>query len=465
MNNMVPGGSDKPGEKPVPETLRPNSGGQMPSRRGGRVKSLMRRFQSFDQIAAMADQGGLALIRLVGFLVFARVMTKEDFGAFALVVSMSFLLNNAQRSLVILPFIISCKSPEDLDREGADWFWIDLLVGATFSLVLLAGWGIALLFDGAFWLRTALFYAAIGTPALMAYTFLRRWAYQAQNYRNVLTMVMAYIIGYGAGIAFAVIERDIKALPFVAFVLAPVSGLIVGVLLERHRWRAPIKGLLGRWRKTLGFSTWSFLSFLVGSIYTNGMNIIVAGVVGAIGSAVFAATRTIVAPVVTLISAIDMIDKPRAGRAYLKDGASGLRESIQSTLTALLLLGTPYLILVFIFGDLILEICYRNKYASMVPELRIWAVAMFFQMVANPLSTHLIILADSRRVFMANLAGALATVGVMTVTIHPFGVSGALAAMTVGRVINVFLLFIMTRRIKPGKGNGEGSGPMINLIE
>ena len=464
MDTMAQESVDGPKRSTEPGPSDPNKSGG-PSGKGGRLKSLLRRFKSFDQIAAMADQGGLALIRLAGLLVFARIMSKEDFGAFALMVSMSFLLNNAQRSLVILPFIISCKTPENLERDGADWFWIDIVVGVVFSLALFAAWGGVTLFGGQPWVGTALLYSAIGTPPLLAYTFLRRWAYQAQRYPNVLTMVLAYILGYGIGIGVAWFNRDIEAMPFLAFTFAPISGLIVGLLLERRRWRAPAKGLFARWRKTLGFSTWSFLSFLLGSIYTNGMNIIVAGVVGAVGSAVFAATRTIVAPIVTLVSAIDMIDKPRAGRAYLKDGVAGLRESIRSTMTILLAMGVPYLLVVFVFGETILEICYQHKYVSMVPELRIWVVAMFFQMVANPLSSHLIILADSRRVFLANLAGALVTLAVMGLTIREYGVSGALAAMTAGRAVNVLLLLIMTRLAKPGGKGKDDAGAMMTSVE
>ncbi len=409
--------------------------------------ALLRRFRSFDHMVALFDQSSMALTRLGGLLVFARLMSVEAFGALALVVSIIFILNNSQRSLVILPYILSCKNAQNVEAEGAAWFWIDLIVSAATCLVLLGAWGISIAVDAPPWVGHALFYSALGAPPLLAFTFLRRWAYQNRRYGAVLWMVSAYILAFAAGTGAAWLWREVHALPFLTLAGAPLAGLIVGSIGGRDHWTRPPRDLFARWRRTVRFSGWAFLSFLAGAVYTNGMNIVTAAFIGAAGSAAFGATRTLVAPVVTLTSASDMIDKPRATRAFLKNGIPGLRRVVRATLGFLFALGLPYLTLVFIFSGDLLSLFYGHKYAGLETELRVWVFAMLFQMMANPLATQLVILADTRRVFLACAAGALVTLATAAVTLPVYGsVTAALVAMAIGRGVNILGLFLMTRR-------------------
>lgn len=383
----------------------------------------------------------MAITRLGGLLIFARIMSIEHFGALALIVSISYILNNAQRSLVILPFIVSCRNSEEVERDGADWFWIDLVVSALVFVGLMAAWGLALALDCPEWLDYALLYSAIGAPQLMAFTFLRRWAYQQQKHKFVLAMVIAYVVAFAIGTAFSWQMRHVTWLPYITMAAAPLAGLLAGVIGGHRHWHKPAAGLFSRWRRTLQFSTWSFLSFLVGAIYTNAMNIVVAAFVGAAGSAAFGVGRTIVAPVVTLTSATDMIDKPRASRAFLRKGLPGLRRSVFGTLAYLSALSLPFLAMVFVFSESILAILYGGKYDHLGTDLRIWTVAIFFQMLANPLSTHFVVVGDSRRLFLCGLAGAVTTlVTALVGLMHYDGVTVALVAMVLGRVVNVIML-------------------------
>lgn len=419
-------------------------------RAGGMGQALLRRFRSFDHLVALFDQASMALTRLGGLLVFARIMDIESFGALALVVSITFILNNAQRSVVILPYILSCKNAGNAEDQGAAWFWIDMIVSAAVLLVLLGAWQVGALVGAPRWVDDALLYSAIGTPPLMAFTFLRRWAYQNRRYRAVLWMVLAYVVAFVATAVSAWWWRDLHGLPFIALAAAPLAGLIVGTIGGRDHWKKPPRDLFARWGRMMRFSTWALFSFFAGAVYTNGMNIITAVFVGAAGSAAFGATRTLVAPIVTLTSASDMIDKPRASRAFLKDGIPGLRRVVRGTLVFLLVLGVPYLILVFAFADELLALFYGQKYMGFGNELRVWVFAMFFQMAANPLATHLIILADSRSVFLACLSGAITTlvIAMIALPLHG-GVIAGLVAMAVGRGVNIVILYWMTRSPAP----------------
>src|SRR3546814_1409604 len=142
------------------------------------------------------------------FLVFARIMPTELFGAFALVVSTSFMLNQIQRSVVILPFIVACQKAEEVAQATRAWWWIDVISMAVTAALLLAAWGGSIALGAAEWVQTSLLFSAIGAPPLMLYTFHRRMNYQVGDHRNVLVMVLVHILSYALGIFAAYHFRD-----------------------------------------------------------------------------------------------------------------------------------------------------------------------------------------------------------------------------------------------------------------
>lgn len=327
------------------------------------------------------------------------------------------------------------------------WWWIDLLAMGAVALLLLGAWAGAGAFGASEWVRTALLFSAIAAPPLMLYTFHRRVSYQVRDHRGIIVMVLVHILTYVSGVFAVVVTREISVLPFLAFAMAPAAGALVGIArISRVARAGPPPGLFGTFRSSITFTKWSFFGGLVGSLYTNGMNIIVAGVVGAAGSAAFAATRTMVAPIVSLTSATDMIDKPRAGRAFVARGLPGLRRSVLKTLATLVFLGAPYLMLVAAFSGEILELVYGPKYAGLETVLRLWALAMLLHMIANPLTTHLTTLGDTRSVFHCNLFGALVGLAVALPLLGQYGILAALVGMACGRLVNVVLLFCAIRR-------------------
>ena len=418
------------------------------------LRSLVRSLGRADRATALLDQGLLAAARFAAMLVFARIMSTDLFGAFALAVSISFILNNIQRAVIVLPFIVSCQRPQDVARAVREWSWIDIATTAAVTAILAAGWaaGPSLAIES--WVRIALGFSALAAPPLMLYTFLRRVAYQTGEHRAVVAMVLVHAATYAAGIVLAVLLREAEYLPFVALAAAPAAGALVGAAgLHRH-WGLPPPGTWHSFRSSIGLSKWSFLGTLAASVYTSGMNIVVAGFLGAGGSAAFAAARTLVSPTVSLATANDMVDKPRAGRAYADHGLAGLRRSVRSALVFLGLLGGSYLLLVAIFSGPILDLVYGEKYAGLETELRLWALVMLLNLAVHPLATYLVTLRDTRSIFLCNLAAALVAVGVALPLFDSLGVAAALIAMGCARLANLALLWIAARHTGSAVGKG-----------
>lgn len=415
----------------------------------GRIAAIGRHIGRPGRMTALLEQGLLAGIRMVALLVFARILPTEIFGAFALVVSISFIVTTLQRAVVILPFIVACQALEEVAKAIREWWWIAVAGAVATALILLAAWAGTLMLGMPEWIRTVLFFSAIGAPALMLYTFLRRVSYQTGDHRNILVMVLVHFATYATGTGIAFLFRDIHSLAFWAFIAAPLAGCLAGFVHVRKSLGSPPIEAFQSFRNSISFSKWSFFSGMVGAIYANGMNVIVASFLGPVGSAMFAATRTIVSPIISLTGATDMIDKPQAGRAYATGGVHGLRRSVRGTLALLVLLGGPYLVLVSIFAGPILELLYGTKYAGLGFELRIWALAMFLHMVANPLATHLITLKDTRKIFFCNLTGALIALAIALPLLKPLGFVAALLGLSGGRLVNVVLLYFFTRHSVP----------------
>lgn len=407
-----------------------------------RGRHLVRR----DRAAAMLDQVLLAGARLAALIVFARTMEIEPFGAFALVVAIGFMLNNLQRSVIVLPFIIACRDPENFDQAVQAWTWIDVVATGLVFLVLLAAWAIWRSVDADPWIATALLVSALSTPALMAFSFLRRVGYQAGRHRSVIAMVAVHACAYVLGILAVLAAPGLELLPLLVPVIAPLAGAAFGALAFRSYIGRPPPRLWATYRASLDLTRWAFLGNLAASVYTSGMSLIVAGLMGATGSAALQAGRTLVSPVASLTTANDMVDKPRAGRAFAARGHEGLHRSARNTALFLLVLGTPYLVLIAAFPGAALELVYGVKYADLEFELRLWALIMGLTLIINPIATYLVTLQDTRSIFRCNLAGAVVTLAVALPLVSSLGIVAALLAMAAGRVANVALLALVARR-------------------
>lgn len=437
----------------------PRRSGDEPPSSGlrGRLPALGRRLLRGDRAIALFDQGALGLARIIALVLFARIMPTEQFGAFALVLSIGFMASTLQRAVVVLPFIMACREPENAAEAARAWSWIALLTALLSALVLALAWSGCLMLSTDPWLATAIAVSAMATPFSMAYTFLRRLAYQMKDLRAVTVMVVVNALAYAVGIPAAVLARDIGGLPFLVIVLAPAASATVGIVKMAGYLKPRPHGLWQTFRNSLPLSRWSFFASLAASFYTNGMNLIIAGVIGPAGAAVFTVTRTLVSPAGSVTVANDMVDKPRAGRAFAAAGHRGLRRSTSNTMVFLVALGGPYLLLVALFAEPLLHLVYGDKYVGTATELRLWALVMMLTLLTNPLATYLVTVRDTRSIFQANLIGAVVAILVSLPLLYRFGIAAALVAMALGRLVNIGLLALAAWRSH--QGSDDRSAP------
>jgi O-antigen/teichoic acid export membrane protein len=200
------------------------------------------------------------------------------------------------------------------------------------------------------------------------------------------------------------------------------------------------------WLETKDFARWTIGDFLSESVNGYGMAVLIAGMVGPVGAGVFAATRNVVAPVYTVISAVGISDLPRMVRAYSSGGAEGIKKSMRGSHLFTLSLGLPFLAGVFLLSGWILGLLYGAEYVEYETELRLWTVISVLLMLIRPLDMWLLATLHSRILFWAKLSGSAVTLLLACVVLPSHGVSGALAAVAVGMLLSLGSLIWVVRQ-------------------
>jgi O-antigen/teichoic acid export membrane protein len=386
----------------------------------------------------LIDQGVLAVCRFAAIVIFARLLSTEEFGAIAVAISVAYLCVGFARATFALPFAAFCSDHNKMAEGAHQWLAFGLFLIAPAAALLTCAALLLQALDSPSWAKDAAAYSAMLSPMTLAYEISHRWLFQAEHYRamllQVLTWAVASVIGFLVFIALP--------LPWIA-TLSLCAGYLVAtaVGLAGNLPQQPIefRHIRAVWREMRQFTRWTIVEFLADSLQGYTMNIAVVLFAGPAGASIFTATRNAVAPIFTLVSALSA-EMPRLARAYSSSGASGLTKALRGTQAFALIIGGPYLVLVAIFSEPILRLLYGTKYAGHSTELLLWALAALLLLLIRPLDMWLLASLDSRRLFMRKILGALATVSVAVPMLPLRGVEGALYAIVAGMAVNLLAL-------------------------
>tara|TARA_B100000315_G_scaffold252755_2_gene290199 strand:+ start:16427 stop:17755 length:1329 start_codon:yes stop_codon:yes gene_type:complete len=415
------------------------------------IRRAIRHFPTFEMNAergvALADQGSVALVRIVAFMVFARVLPPDSFGAFTLALTLSHMTNQLQHHLVVLPFIITCDSPERIRDDGPNWLWLNYLIAAALAGGLLLVARLVTALGGPVSLATIFSYTSVTLPMLSVYMLHRRWLYQIGQRRGLVVVVVAYVLTYAVAILVTRAWYPTPWASVLSFAAASASGLLAAVPFMRPARWTPTRNPLRCWAETRSFSSWTTLSFTASATFNHGMNLLLASIQGAAAAGVMSATRQMVVPAQTLVISTDSFDKVRAGAHYGTDGVAGLVRSVRSTRTYMVVLAGPYLLLLFLAAPWTLGAFYGTGFTDYVLELRLWTIASFLSLLIQPKNTQLLVLHQSRAMFVAHAAGAVAALGSAALLVPDYSIAGALASLALSRSVNLVAVHFLARRV------------------
>ena len=403
------------------------------------------------RLYALADQGATGLANVIAFALLGRVLAVEQFGAIGSTIGLHYFVAGFHRSAVVLPFTTDHCADEHTaaaHREETGWWWLGLaLTGLLTALTTLAGLAVALIGrvrPSWSWMAEPLLLAALISPAMLLWEFARRWLYKVERADLVSLCSGAYFLLLVAG-AWGASRMWPSALgAALAWMAASLVALAVALpALRPGGWdRAVAAGLARANRADAGWLTATNLPYSVYSSAT--IVVVIGGIIGPVAAGLFSAARTLTNPAISIVSAIDSIDKPRAARAFARQGMPGLARVVGRSRLSIALATGLYLGLVCLFATPLIQFAFKGHYAGLEQDVRLLALGFFLFGLNLPSETMLIVLRAGRTMLAVRSATALATIVALALGAR-HGVSGMVVAFAITQGLNVLLLRLVER--------------------
>jgi O-antigen/teichoic acid export membrane protein len=406
---------------------------------------LLARFNS------LADQGLQGVANIVAIAALGRALAPDQFGAVGIAVGIYYFVAGFHRSIVVLPYITEHEhlgtAAEDR-RYHSNWWWISVAVSLVLA-AMLGAMALALLLASTWqpawhWGVSPLALGALLTPPLLWAEHIRRWLYKIGR-SDVVALISALyaLVLVGGAILLPHLRADALG-GTLAFVAAGLAATVLPLLaLLPCAPDVPASfACLARHRQ---FATWLALTILPYVFYSSATVVVLIGLFdGAYAAAVFTAARTLTNPAVSIVSAVDSIDKPRAARALAEHGIAGLRESVRKTRLLLIAVTGGYLAAVALFAEPLLHLLFQSRYPGITQEVRVLALAIFLFCLNQPSETLLIVLRASKVMFVARSLTAMVTVAALYAG-SGSGVTGMALGLAAAQAANLGFLWIAER--------------------
>ncbi len=397
----------------------------------------------YARIFALADQGLQGVGSILALALLGRALSAAEFGLVGIAIGAYYFVAGFHRSAIVLPYITEHFVHADVNERRSyhsDWWWLSVMASGALALALLmVAVLIGILVPSLAWLVRPLLYGAAITPTMIGAEFMRRWLFKLERADLAALLSTSFFLSLvGAAAIAAYIRPDAEAGVF-AWGFAGLVATLVGFLAVRPRGLHPQKS----WQAFVPhrqFATWLSLNIFPYTVYSTATVVILIGsLLGPYAAAVFTAVRTLTNPAVSIVSAIDSTDKPRAAKALAQDGITGLRRSIRNTRLVVVALTGAYLVLIALAAGPLMDLVFHNKYTGTENEVRLLCLAFFLFCLNQPSETLLIVLRASRTMFLTRLCTAIATLIALYFAI-PYGISGMAVAIAVSQLVNIVLL-------------------------
>jgi len=396
-----------------------------------------------NRLASFADQGMQGVANIAFNALLARSLQKSQFASVGLAFGIYFFLLGIHRAQVVLPFILDGGLPEpERSRKAEAWWWFNALFIGVMVLLLVAVAAVlrlAMPDPAQAWVVDAVHYSALVTAALCMAEFGRRWLYQHGKPIVAACASLAYLVTGAIVAVMVLLIQGGLGMGIATWVLGTTTFMTVVIIAAPPRF-VSLAEIGGVWWSHRNFAFWQTLTHLPYAIYNNSVVLLIGAFGGPVAAATFTAARTLNSPVLSVVSAVDLLDKPRAARALVSDGLRGLKSSIVRTRRLLVFLNGIYLALLLLFTGPILKLAFGERYAGHEMEVRALAVAFFLICLNQPSETMLIVLRASRTMFLTRLCAAVSAVVAIFTLSRAFGPLGCTGAIVLVQVINLACL-------------------------
>lgn len=400
------------------------------------------------RVYALADQGFQGLGSIVASAVLGRSLPADQFGAVGVAIGAYYFVAGFHRSAITLPYVTEHREDGDADGDRAyhsDWWWLSIAAALALSVALVALAGVVQVgFARQQWLALPLLLGAAITPPLLAADFARRWFYKRDRADLAAVVSALFFVALVGGAAIAGRVMPDARGGAAAWGGAALAATLLAVAILRPAAPAARRAW-GRFAPHAPFAGWLSLNIFPYTLYSTATVVILIGaLLGPAAAAVFTAARTLTNPAVSIVSAIDSTDKPRAAKALAERGTPGLRGAIGNTRRTLIVLTGGYLALVALFAHPLIALAFHGRYAGVEHDVQLLCAAFFLFCLNQPSETLLIVLRASRTLFVTRTATAIVTLVALVLAI-PHGVPGMAVAIAVSQLANIIALGLAER--------------------
>jgi O-antigen/teichoic acid export membrane protein len=391
-------------------------------------------------IPAVLDQALFATTNFVLSLQLARAVSRTDFGAFTLWLSVLVLLGMVYAAVVIGPMLVYATT-RYADALPA---YLGGLYRAHMPLVVLPAAGLLAVAGGLTAIGQAEAGAHLAGLAVAVPGVLLLWLARSACFVRPSTRYLAPV---GGAVYLALVVVGTQVLGRVGlsgpglFVVMGIAGLVCGAALLARLGVSPRRGLgfgelLASHRS---FSSWLLAVTVVTWLMLNAYPFLIRSTSSLADAGGFQADMNLLAPLFQGTSAICVLFMPvlAASRA-----TEEFRRVLRSLAVLLGLAGVAFWVLIAAFGDPLVRLTYGAAYLERADVLPWLASLCVLNAVAGVYGAGLRALERPDSVFWAYLAGS-ATLLVLGVALIP---SGGLVGATVGSAIAwVVALFLLRR--------------------
>jgi O-antigen/teichoic acid export membrane protein len=407
-------------------------------------------------LGSILDQLVVSGTSFVMNLIVARCCVPQEYGAYALALTLVLFARGIQSGLVCSPYTVYAgrRRGQALTAYTGSALAHYLLLSVLSSLVALAA-AVGLTMSAERAAAAGLAWMVVAAlPFLLLRECLRLVAFAHLQVRIALRLdATVALLQLGGLLVLAHFQMLSAAAAFAVAGAACATACAGWFLARRIDFRIVAADLRGDWRSNWAFGRWSVASFLIGNVPAFLLAWVLALAHGAAAMAVLAACTTLVNAAGTYVTGVSNLLTPRAARAWTTGGLADLRRVLgRAALLYGLTLGL-FCVLVLVLGEWAAALIYKGKFTGCGPILVLLAVTLLLDSFGITAGIGLWALNRPQ----ANVAADVCTLVAVVLTIGlviSLGAVGAAVAALAGKLAGVIVRCITLLRLMGDRAGG-----------
>ncbi len=373
------------------------------------------RWTGRSNVLLVFERGCLALANILAVIVAARFLGERDFGVFTTVLSIWFFAEVILLSVIVEPLIAFSGKLRWPAHFNASWCALSAVstVTITIAFTVLALFTLSPQDYGREVAASVVYFV----PAYGLFHTTRRLLTRQEDrfasLRSVCVLCVVLVFGVGAlylGFVDPTVHMFCLVLAVAHAAGAAYALLIAGLRmsLSPHYFRALVSRL---WRRRD-----ASMSSLIVNAFGLGIFGWALGVLsGPVEVARFIASKTLMRPLGSIITALDDGGRNDAARATVESGSGGLSDWFRDNRHLAVFISIPILGAAFLFPDVLLRAVYAGKFDDLVPLVRIWCVYYFASSLLLPRRIYMLTTGRERELMRIGFWAACATLAVIVI--------------------------------------------------